>query len=796
MKKYVQNFWVRFLACVLCSVTVVTGVVASLLIAGLTVGPSKKDVYENAQNYIAENYAAYIYDHIYGYDGTLEDDAEFIENYLADKNFTCSVSEVLGGNVDTESSLIYSNLTDTDVWDYEFSITEGSYVDYDVETVWNALRIGQVIHSYEYTEEQSITGHFFEESTGLFYYQGKDQYFLADYIKVSYDGSYYDYKLKNTKDGEKVYYNSYYDVTLDTSNIREWDWIELNDHRLLIAVDDAEALSEVSIVTDDTIQKNLYTGIYWTDSYYNTITYYPERLDDVYVIRIKVYEDVTNGGDINHDMFLEWKLLFDAYYENETTYQVVLILSIIFFILSFALLIYSAKSKKEEITLWNKLPVGCFTLAWIVIECALGELTYLLVSYSGGTYMLPFDLVVTLAGLCMFGFAFFAFLWLQNVITRFKTGTFIRYSELYYAIQLLKWSWAKWKWLWHKVTAPFRAIMELARENTKLFTKGLVIMFVITFVECLAINLFRWDYDFFMLLFFLEKVIEVVLVGFVLLQMQKLQEGSKRIAAGDLTEPIDTSKMVWEFKKHGENINKVSDGIALAVEERMKSERFKTELITNVSHDIKTPLTSIINYVDLIKKEQIQDETLQEYVDVLDRQSARLKKLIEDLMEASKASTGNMTVNMEDCDVEVLLTQLIGEFEEKLQANQLEVVVQKPEHPVIVSADGRHMWRVLDNLLNNACKYSLPGTRVYVSLVQMGNEATITFKNISKAALNIPSEELMERFVRGDSSRNTEGSGLGLSIAQSLTELMKGSMKLEIDGDLFKVTLKFQAILK
>ena len=160
-------------------------------------------------------------------------------------------------------------------------------------------------------------------------------------------------------------------------------------------------------------------------------------------------------------------------------------------------------------------------------------------------------------------------------------------------------------------------------------------------------------------------------------------------------------------------------------------------------------------------------------------------------MEASKASTGNLAVNLEECDLSVLLSQVVGEFEEKLQKSQLEVIVDKPEQPVNMMADGRHMWRVLDNLLNNACKYSLPGTRVYVTLKQEAGDVIMTFKNISKDALNIPSEELMERFVRGDGSRNTEGSGLGLSIAQSLTELMKGTMKLEIDGDLFKVTLRF-----
>ncbi len=785
MKRYVQNFWVRFLAILLCSVTVVTGVGAGILLAGV-VSSSPKAIYESGQEYIVENYAAYIYDQIYRGSEDLTKDAETIKKFLQDKNFTCSVSWENSG-IEEE---IYSNLEDVSDWDYEFCITDGTYVNYDVDSVLDALRISPIIHEYAYTEEAFITDYFFEESTGLFYYQAREQYFLADYIKVNHNGNYYDYKLKNTKDGNKVYFNSYYDITLDTSTYREWDWVDLNDCRLVIALGESEASNEIKVVTDDSIQSHFYTGIYHVDTYNNMIIYYPEIPAYRYIIRINLYEDVTNGDDINHDMFLDWKLLTDAFYENEGTYQAVLIISILLFMLSFALLIYSANNKKEKIGIWNKLPVGCFTLVCVLTEVLLGELTFFAVYENQG---ISYKLVLLLLIVCVFGIAFFAFLWIQSIITRFKTRTFIRYSEIYYGVQLLKWCWNKWKWLWGKMVSPFKSITELVRENTKLFSKGLVIMLVITFVECLAINMYRWDYDFFMLLFFLEKVIEFLVVGIILLQMQKLQEGSKRIAAGDLSEPIDTSKMIWEFKRHGENINKVSDGIALAVEERMKSERFKTELITNVSHDIKTPLTSIINYVDLIKKEEVQDETLQEYIDVLDRQSSRLKKLIEDLMEASKASTGNLTVNMEDCDVEVLLTQLIGEFEEKLAANQLEVVVQKPEHPVIVSADGRHMWRVLDNLLNNACKYSLPGTRVYVSLVQIGNEATIIFKNISKAALNIPSEELMERFVRGDSSRNTEGSGLGLSIAQSLTELMKGSMKLEIDGDLFKVTLKFQA---
>ena len=226
----------------------------------------------------------------------------------------------------------------------------------------------------------------------------------------------------------------------------------------------------------------------------------------------------------------------------------------------------------------------------------------------------------------------------------------------------------------------------------------------------------------------------------------------------------------------------------------MKSERFRTELITNVSQDIKTPLTSIVNYVDLLEKEEPENEKVREYVDVLSRQSARLKKLIDDLIEASKASTGNLSVNPERIELGVLLDQSAGEYGEKLSAAGLELVVSKPEHPVTVLADGRHMWRIFDNLLNNIVKYGQPGTRVYLDLAAAEGQATVTFRNISRSRLNISGEELMERFVRGDSSRNTEGSGLGLSIALSLVRLQRGEMDLNVDGDLFKVTLKFDEI--
>lgn len=293
----------------------------------------------------------------------------------------------------------------------------------------------------------------------------------------------------------------------------------------------------------------------------------------------------------------------------------------------------------------------------------------------------------------------------------------------------------------------------------------------------------------------LEQITLVVVVLTSVISFKRILIAGQKLADGKIDYKMDTNNMFSVLKKHGQNLNNISSSISVAVEEQMKSERFKTELITNVSHDIKTPLTSIINYVDLIKKEELENPKVQEYVAVLDRQSAKLKKLIEDLVEASKASTGNITVNAEKTALGVLLAQTVGEYEEKAEQAGLALVLTIPEQDIYIYADGRLMWRVFDNLLSNICKYTLGATRVYMDLEQIEDKAVVTFRNISKYPLNITSEELMERFVRGDSSRHTEGSGLGLSIAKSLAELQGGGkFNLYIDGDLFKVIMTFDVM--
>ena len=290
-------------------------------------------------------------------------------------------------------------------------------------------------------------------------------------------------------------------------------------------------------------------------------------------------------------------------------------------------------------------------------------------------------------------------------------------------------------------------------------------------------------------IFMVMKLVEFIAILYIALNLRILQKGGEKLAEGDLSQSIDTRPLIGDFKRYGQRMNDLRTGMERAVQEQTKAERMKTELITNVSHDIKTPLTSIINYVDLLQKVDVQPETAREYIAVLDRQSRRLKKLTEDLVEASKASSGALPVDVQPTDVAVLFDQIVGEYQERLAGCRLTLVARPPEKPVSIQADGRLLSRVMDNLVSNICKYALEDTRVYVAAACDEETVTISFKNVSRDELNISPDELMERFVRGDASRHTEGSGLGLSIAGSLVQLMGGTFDLSIDGDLFRADI-------
>ena len=447
----------------------------------------------------------------------------------------------------------------------------------------------------------------------------------------------------------------------------------------------------------------------------------------------------------------------------------------------FAFLMAAAghKSGIDEIQpgLTERLPFDVFTAAVAVLGVILMGL---LIEFSSGganilkfiTYTLVFEAG---AALCLW--------WSLSFARRLKLGSVLKSCI---SVRIIIWGWRTFKKLLAFVGDALRGMALIPRAS--------VIIFGILFIEFLWIVGFGAGAGFMLFSWFIERSVLVLLTLYVLLCMKKLLEAGKEISQGNMDYHVDTGKMYGPLREHGEQLNRIGEGMNKAVNERMKSEHFRTELITNVSHDIKTPLTSIINYVDLLEKEKIDNEKAREYLEVLSRQSARLKKLIDDLIEASKASTGNLNVNLERCELGVLIDQCAGEYAEKLKSAGLELVVTKPEEPVTVMADGRHMWRVFDNLLNNVCKYAMAGTRVYVNLDKAEGRATVTFRNISARQLNISGEELMERFVRGDSSRNTEGSGLGLSIGRSLVQLQKGELELTVDGDLFKVTLRFRTV--
>ena len=462
-------------------------------------------------------------------------------------------------------------------------------------------------------------------------------------------------------------------------------------------------------------------------------------------------------------------------------YLPVFLIALILFIISFVFLMTMSGHRREDdeihLRLVDRMPYVIYgTLAVLGVSFGVvGNVGVVALYYEGvlgEAEMITLSIVVA----CLWQLLALAFS--MSTASRIKSGQFWKHTLLHYIAAFIR----------HWLVDPIKNLNRMIRENVNLSVRLAVGLLILGLVELFALAVSgTMGAGFFF--FFLYKIIETFVIYYLVLMAKKLKDGGKRVANGNYDQPIDTHHMIAPLKEHGEDINHVGEGIALAVAEQMKSERLKTELITNVSHDIKTPLTSIINYVDLIKKEEVSEPKVREYVEVLDRQSARLKKLIEDLLEASKASTGNVEMHMEACDAAVMIAQVVGEYQDKLQKQDIEIVVNEAKNPANIMADGRHLWRVFDNIMSNICKYTQDHTRVYVNVEDAGDQVRMIFKNISKYPLNITSDELMERFVRGDASRNTEGHGLGLSIASSLTSLMDGQLTIDIDGDLFKITV-------
>ncbi len=457
-------------------------------------------------------------------------------------------------------------------------------------------------------------------------------------------------------------------------------------------------------------------------------------------------------------------------------FPVMTILGVVIFIGSFVSLLCLAGGRNEE----NEPTAGMFgripTDVFILVLLLLGMGWYYLI-----TWFVSLHSVVGIIGISL-GFFLLFLVWSMSIAARRRAG--ILWSNM-----------LVWK-LW-RILKKLSGVLLTMVGKIPLIWKTVCGLVFLTLLEFLAIQIIYSvvaSYTLLVVLWGVEKLVLIPVICIVALHLKALQTAGYELAEGNLDYQVNTEELFWDLKEHGENLNRISEGVNKAVKERMKSEHFKTELITNVSHDIKTPLTSIINYSDLLCKEETDNDKIKEYSDVLYRQSTRLKKLIEDLVEASKASTGSIEVSLEKCEVGVLLEQALGEFEQRLYEKNMDVITKLPEKPVKIMADGKHLWRVFDNLLNNICKYGQSGTRVYLTVEEVQDHAVITFKNISEYPLDISTEELMERFVRGDKSRHTEGNGLGLNIAKSLTELQNGTMELVIDGDLFKVILAFTTV--
>ncbi len=390
---------------------------------------------------------------------------------------------------------------------------------------------------------------------------------------------------------------------------------------------------------------------------------------------------------------------------------------------------------------------------------------------------IPQRILISVFLLCyLIGYACLA-VWVSTTIRRLKAKQFIR-SFLTYKVC---------RWIKVTLEKVFKKVTDKQNTNRKItiiywgFVAISIILacFVWSGIGFLILIAF-WVWAYYKLLQYNKK-------------LQKINEALRNIYEGNPNVKLNEEELEGTLKIMAKYINDIAGGFTNAIEQSLKSERLKTELITNVSHDIKTPLTSIINYVDLLKKEDIQNAQIEQYIAVLDKKSQRLKKLIEDLVEASKVSSGNVKLNMEVINLKELLNQSIGEFEDKFEKKKLKIEMDLPNENVLIKADNRYLYRVIENVFSNISKYALEGSRVYIKLEKQKEEVYLEFKNISKDKLNISAEELMQRFVRGDKSRYTEGSGLGLSIAESLTELQGGKFKIDIDGDLFKVEIKWKS---
>ena len=528
---------------------------------------------------------------------------------------------------------------------------------------------------------------------------------------------------------------------------------------------------------DGEIVSGNYNGEKATEYNFRNIFYKSEIWDanespeiEIYNVSVFVLSQKTQK-----DRFVICRSLISfAYYMRYAVYVLILVSLAVFFVLV-AFLFSSAGHKKGSETVQKGI---CEHIPFDIFTSFLGITVFINLVVLD----ICFNINDTL-GMCIVpAMVFFDYIhisyWLKSMAVHIKMGTLFKEMACV----------RTFKYICKGVVSLFRTSRGVGRTLVITLAPCLVLLF------CILIMVDRYLKGAFIFIWAVCTLIFVLAALWQNLKLNILCKATERIAKGDLSHIIETNNLYGELKFIGDNLNKINEGILIAVNDKMKSEHFKTELITNVSHDLKTPLTSIINYTDLLSKLNIEDEKAKEYIEVLSRQGTRLKKLTEDLLEASKASTGNVKMELSKCDIAVLLSQTVGEFSQKLEDAGLKVIVTVPETPIYALVDGRRLYRVFENLMSNICKYSLSQTRVYLEAQSKNGIIIVSFKNISREMIEMKGEDLTERFIRGDSSRNTEGSGLGLSIAKSLTELQNGKLSVSVNGDLFEVMVEVPAV--
>ena len=515
-----------------------------------------------------------------------------------------------------------------------------------------------------------------------------------------------------------------------------------------------ERLSEENIVRNEDLQK--ISEFSMNKQYYTAF--------DETVQNIDSSSDIT----LNRALYNQTKSLYKYSYST-------LIISIIIGSIELIYLIYSlgyVKNKEEIYLSWlDKIPLEILFFGYCLlffVEAALLVMCLSVISVD-------VNLCVMLIMLVGYFSVLSALYGAGTLLKRIKAHTFFKNSITY---RILKWLIQKYKNVKNIISSNKNLGGKIALYFIGIVTVSILIGLI--FKEFgILLDIVFWIWCYYKIMKEVDK-------------FKQIHDATEKIYKGDTNIKLDESLYTGVLKELAIYINDIAGGFSNAIKESLKSERLKTELITNVSHDIKTPLTSIINYVDLLKQENIQNEKAKEYIEVLDNKSQRLKKLIEDLVEASKASSGNIKINKEVLNVKELLNQVTGEFEDKFNSRGLNIISKLPEKTVYIKADSRYLYRVLENIYSNVAKYAEENTRVYIDcILEEENTVTIYVKNISKDELNISADELMQRFVRGDKSRNTE---VGLSIAKSLTELQDGTFNIYLDGDLFKVAIKFKKV--